>query len=123
MEDDEHLEGQGFFDIGKFGVPVAIAGLVYMFLFSPLLLPGLSQNSYRCEISNLCRAFADATQAVDSQSSFLVGLEVTGASRAVGVTVDEAGLRGLDGLYLASVRYILNAESITQLSSPDGEAI
>lgn len=88
MEEEESLDGgTGFFDIGKFGVPVAVGGLIYMFIFSPVLLPGNSKTRVRY-----------------SQSSFLVGLEVPTHSRVVGISVDEAGLRGLDGLYLASVR-------------------
>eukprot|EP00210_Caulerpa_lentillifera_P002468 g2366.t1 len=88
MEEESDLDGgTGFFDIGKFGIPVAIGGLIYMFIFSPLLLPG--RSSARLQYN---------------QSSFLVGLEVPVQSRVVGCSVDEAGLRGLDGLYLASVR-------------------
>ena len=36
--------------------------------------------------------------------AFLVGLEVPPGSRVVGYTVQEAGLRGLPGLYLTSVK-------------------
>ena len=104
-EEGEQIPEQSFFDIGKFGVPVAVGGLIYMYLFSPLLLPGLSESQVQCGENKHCSAFLPAPFFLDTQSSFLVGLEVTDQSRAVGCTVDEAGLRGLDGLFLASVRY------------------
>eukprot|EP00803_Ostreobium_quekettii_P006321 evm.model.scf_164.7 EVM.evm.TU.scf_164.7 scf_164:94260-120106(+) len=78
----------GFFDIGKYGVPVAIWGLIYMVVFAPVLLPGRSKGRQNPNI----------------QSSFLVGLQVPTGSRAAGKTVADAGLRGLEGLFLASVR-------------------
>ena len=107
-EEGEQIPKQSFFDIGKFGVPVAVGGLIYMYLFSPLLLPGLSQNQVQCWADAAMHSF-QLPLLLDAQSSFLVGLEVTDHSRAVGCTVDEAGLRGLNGLFLASVRYELEA--------------
>ena len=47
-EEGEEIPKQSFFDIGKFGVPVAVGGLIYMYLFSPLLLPGLSESQVQC---------------------------------------------------------------------------
>ncbi|GMH35609.1 hypothetical protein BSKO_03477 [Bryopsis sp. KO-2023] len=78
----------GFFDISKYGVPVAISGMIYMMIFAPLLLPGKSNER----------------RSADSASNFMVGLQVPSHSQVVGKCVEAAGLRGLDGLFLASVR-------------------
>lgn len=84
----------GLFDLGKYGVAVALAGISYVLLVSPFLLPkgarriGASPNERRAE----------------DEEDLLVGARVEGWSPAVGRTVAASGLRGLPGLYLVSVR-------------------
>lgn len=50
------------------------------------------------------------------EDAFLVGLQVQSTSPAIGRTVLQAGLRGLDGLYLTSVK---RGETITHAVGPD----
>lgn len=50
------------------------------------------------------------------EDAFLVGLQVQTGSPAIGRTVVQAGLRGLDGLYLTSVK---RGETITHAVGPD----
>ena len=38
----------GIFDLTPYGVPVAIAGMVYMVAFGPKLLPGAAKHERRC---------------------------------------------------------------------------
>ena len=60
-EEGEQIPKQSFFDVGKFGVPVAVGGLIYMFLFSPLLLPGHSENQVQCGENQCSSAFLPAS--------------------------------------------------------------
>jgi hypothetical protein len=50
------------------------------------------------------------------EDAFLVGLQVQSSSHVIGSTVALSGLRGLDGLYLTSVK---RGETITHAVSPD----
>jgi di/tricarboxylate transporter len=78
----------GFFEIGKVGLPVAIAGLAMMILLTPLLLPVRRAPSETVE--------ADARE-------FTVEMIVADAGPAAGQTVSEAGLRNLQGVYLVEI--------------------
>lgn len=83
----------GLFDLGAYGVPVALAGVAYVLLASPFLLP------------NGARRIAGAPkERQEDEEDLLVGARVEGWSPAVGHTVAASGLRGLPGLYLVSVR-------------------
>ena len=84
----------GLFDLGLYGVPVALAGVAYVLLASPFLLP------------KGARRIGGATKADhgEDEEDLLVGARVEGWSSAVGHTVAASGLRGLPGLYLVSVR-------------------
>ena len=78
----------GFFEIGKVGLPAAIAGLAMMILVTPLLLPVRRAPSETVE--------ADARE-------FTVEMIVAGDGAAAGQTVSEAGLRNLQGVYLVEI--------------------
>ena len=93
-------EGQGIamglFDMSVIGVPVLLTGLTYIIIFAPLLLPGKKKSS----------ALASESESACGRASenFTVGCSVRHNSPACGKTVADAGLRGLDGLYLTSVQ-------------------
>ena len=75
----------GLFEIGLVGLPVAGAGLVFLVLAGPALLPNRRS----------------AGQDVDEDGrKFTVEMLVNAESPLVGQTVDEGGLRHLDGVFL-----------------------
>jgi uncharacterized protein with PhoU and TrkA domain len=78
----------GLFDVGLFGVPIAIIGVAYMLLFSTLLLPG---------------AESQTKTLFDQDDDILLGARVTQWSPAAGRTVQRSGLRDTGGIYLVSV--------------------
>ncbi|GAX22176.1 hypothetical protein FisN_19Lh236 [Fistulifera solaris] len=70
------------FDVGEFGVPLALVGIAYVLLFSPWLLPGEIEQE---------------------EEAILLGARVTAWSPAAGRTVQRSGLRETGGIYLVSV--------------------
>jgi di/tricarboxylate transporter/formyltetrahydrofolate hydrolase len=76
------------FDVGLYGVPIAIIGIAYMLLVSTWLLPG-----YRGETKSL----------INEDEDVLLGARVTQWSPAAGRTVQRSGLRDTGGIYLVSV--------------------
>jgi di/tricarboxylate transporter len=86
MEEDGQRP-MGLFEIGKVGLPVAVAGLATLILLAPRLLP-------------LRRAPSEAVE-VDARE-FTVEMIVAGSPPA-GRSVAEAGLRNLQGVYLVEV--------------------
>jgi hypothetical protein len=83
----------GLFDLGEFGVPIAFAGMTYILLASPFLLPGGSS-----------RKDGDrGAVPIDSQEDILLGARLTPWSPAAGRSVKRSGLRDTGGIYLVSV--------------------
>lgn len=82
------LEEMGFFEIGKLGLPIAVVGLVLVVLLAPRVLP--ARRSARTEIEEEGRRFS-------------VEMLVEPGGPIDGKTVEEARLRNLQGLFLASV--------------------
>ncbi|WP_349827778.1 SLC13 family permease [Brevibacterium litoralis] len=82
------LDELGFFEIAKVGLPIAAVGLVLLLVLSPILLP--DRRSARAEVEKEGRRF-----------SFEMIVEPGGPID--GRTVEQARLRDLEGLYLASV--------------------
>ena len=82
----------GLFDLGYYGVPVALAGICYILLASPWLLPGGSGSSNR-----------NSTMPLDSHEEILLGARLTPWSPAAGRSVKRSGLRDTGGIYLVSV--------------------
>jgi di/tricarboxylate transporter len=85
----------GLFDLGVYGVPMAVAGVVYMVLFSPWLLPGGSRrrNDEKRGIAPL----------ETGQEDILLGARLPQWSPAAGRSVKRSGLRETGGIYLVSV--------------------
>jgi hypothetical protein len=86
----------GLFDLGEFGVPIAIAGICYLLLASPFLLPGgaWSKDGDRGIVP------------IDSQDDILLGARLTPWSPAAGRSVKRSGLRDTGGIYLVSVHRV-----------------
>lgn len=78
----------GFFEIGKLGLPIAVMGLAAVILLAPRVLP--DRRSARAEIEEEGRRFT-------------VEMIVEPGGAIDGKTVEEAKLRHLSGLFLASV--------------------
>ena len=78
----------GLFEIGLVGLPVAGAGLAFLVLAGPALLPDRRT----------------AVQDVDEDGrQFTVEMLVSAESPLVGQTIDEGGLRHLDGVFLVEL--------------------
>ena len=75
------------FDITRVGVPCALAGLAYMIVFSQWLLPNRRS----------------AIRLMDNPREYTVEMLVDAASSLVGQTIEQAGLRHLQGLYLVEI--------------------
>jgi di/tricarboxylate transporter len=82
------LEEIGFFEIGRLGLPIAVVGLVAVILLAPRVLP--ARRSARAEMEEEGRRFS-------------VEMLVERGGPIDGKTVEEARLRHLSGLFLASV--------------------
>lgn len=78
----------GFFEIGKIGLPIAIIGITVMVLLTPRLLP--ARRSVKSELANQAK-------------KFYVEMLVTTDGPMDGATVEAAGLRDLQGVFLTSV--------------------
>ena len=75
------------FDITRVGVPCAVAGLAYTMIFARWLLPDRRS----------------AMRLMDNPREYTVEMLVTPNSSLVGMTIEQAGLRHLQGLYLMEV--------------------
>lgn len=81
------LPSLGMFELAWVGVPCAIVGLVYIFVFSPILLPDRRP----------------AISLSDDPRQYTVELVVQPDGPLVGKNVEKAGLRHLTGLFLAEI--------------------
>ena len=79
----------GLFDLGEFGVPVALIGMSYILMASPFFLPGSSRRKDRA--------------LPDDDGTILMGARLTKWSPAAGRSVKRSGLRDTGGIYLVSV--------------------
>lgn len=85
----EHgMKGFSFFEISKVGVPAAIVGLLYIFFIGHRLLPHRKEPSV--ELGEHTR-------------EFVIELKVTETYQNIGKTIEEAGLRHLQGLFLFQI--------------------
>jgi di/tricarboxylate transporter len=87
---NEDISNIGLFDLGQYGVPVALAGVAYILLVSPFLLPGGKTRT------------ASGEQPL-GEEEILLGARLTQWSPAAGRSVKRSGLRDTGGLYLVSV--------------------
>ena len=84
----EGLEPIGLVEIGKLGLPVALAGLVMVWLLAPRLLPD--------RVSARRRARAQVRE-------FVVDMAVESGGPLDGAEVEAGGLRHLQGVFLAQI--------------------
>ena len=82
------MRGMSLFEITPLGIPYAIAGLIYLLLLGPKLLPD------RKELFE---------QLGESRREYMVEMLVQPECRLVGKTVESAGLRNLPGLFLIEI--------------------
>ena len=78
----------GMFEIGRVGVPAALLGLLLMWLLAGRVLPDRRDP---------------VTEMGEGTRRYIVEMLVQGASELVGLTIAEAGLRNLPGLFLMSI--------------------
>ena len=81
-------EPLGLFEISPVGIPVALIGIFTLILTSPWLIP--ARRSPKAQSAATGREFA-------------VSMRVVANGPLVGKTVEQAGLRALEGVYLASI--------------------
>ncbi|QTF93705.1 SLC13 family permease [Halomonas sp. BM-2019] len=86
----------GLFDLAWVGVPVALIGLAYLILLGPRLLP----------------ARRGASAAFENPREFTIEMEVDPAGPLVNRTVEEAGLRHLQELFLVEIERDGNVVSV-----------
>ncbi len=86
----------GLFDLAWVGIPVALAGLVYLLTVAPVLLPRREGAS---------RAFANPRE-------FTIEMEVDARGPLAERTVEEAGLRHLRELFLVEIERAGNIVSV-----------
>ena len=79
----------GLFDLGEFGIPIALIGMTYILFASPYLLPGSRRRK-----DNVIP---------DDDGTILLGARLTRWSPAAGRSVKRSGLRDTGGIYLVSV--------------------
>mmetsp|Transcript_5608 Transcript_5608/g.7844 ORF Transcript_5608/g.7844 Transcript_5608/m.7844 type:complete len:698 (+) Transcript_5608:187-2280(+) len=79
----------GLFELGQIGAPVAVFGLVYILVFSKWLLP---------------ERVAPQAQFKKNPREYSIAASVAPRSAIVGKTIEEAGLRGLSGLFLVEIQ-------------------
>lgn len=84
----ESAKPLGLFEIGKVGVPVAIFGAIVLMYCAPKLLP---------DRSDLAEEFDE------HRREYVVEMRVSPTCRLVDSTVEAAGLRSLEGLFLIEI--------------------
>ena len=82
------LPGMSFFEISKVGVPLAVAGVLFICIFGYFLLP--DRKEPMVDLGERTR-------------EFVIELRVNDEYANVGKTVEEAGLRHLTGLFLFQI--------------------
>ena len=96
----ETKQTMGLFDLGLYGVPVAMTGMTYILLASRALLPGGKKNGE----GGGGGGGGGGGKSGGKSEDLIVGARLQAWSAAVGKTVAGSGLRGLPGLYLVSVK-------------------
>lgn len=78
----------GIFEISPVGVPIAVIGVIVVILLAPRLVPSRADSAARVS---------------GNPRDFSVEMVVRGSGPMVGKSVAEAGLRNLEGVYLAEI--------------------
>jgi len=92
------LEPMGFFELSKIGLPVAVGGVALMVLLAPITLP----------------ARRPARQDIEDVREFVVEMRVDRGGPLDGLSVADADLRHLAGVFLAQIER--NRETIAPVS-------
>jgi di/tricarboxylate transporter len=82
-----HNAGWSMFEIGKLGLPCALAGIIYLILFSHKLLPGRKSSE----------------EVFENPREYTLELEVSPGSSLAGNSIEKSGLRNLPGAFLAEL--------------------
>ncbi len=85
----EGMQAIGMFEITRVGLPLAAAGILFLLLFSPLLLP---------DRRGAIKSFEEAYK------SYTVNMIVRPGGSMDGKPVEASGFVGIDGIFLAEVR-------------------
>lgn len=85
---DYGMEGLGFFEISKIGIPIAILGILFTSFLGHRLLP--NRKEPLIELGEHTR-------------EFVIELKVTQEYENIGKTIESAGLRRLKGLFLFQI--------------------
>ena len=92
--DEPELSNMSLFAICQYGVPVALVGVAYVILMTPVLL-----------VWNDChRSLLFGRDANSNDDDILLGARLTQWSPASGRTIKRSGLRDTGGIYLVSVK-------------------
>lgn len=97
------MEGMSIFEISKIGVPAAIVGLLYLIFIGHHLLPDRKEP---------------IVELGENTREFVIELKVTDKYENTGKTIEQAGLRHLQGLFLFQIER--NGNIITP-AKPDEE--
>ncbi len=85
---EEGMAGLGFFELAKVGIPVGLAGYLYMALLGQRLLPDRPD-----ELARMGSQFKE----------YFIEMVVPPGSPLIGRTITEASLRNLQGVYLTDI--------------------
>lgn len=88
LMDEAGLRPLGLFEIGKVGLPVAVTGMAFLYLFAPRILA--DRRSPQDDLTHSVREFT-------------VEMLVTPGGNLAGRTVSDAGLRNLQGVFLVEI--------------------
>jgi hypothetical protein len=90
--DDPNFTNMSLFAISRYGVPVALFGVAYVILVSPVLLIRTKEH------------WAQLKDASNDMDDILLGARLTQWSPAAGRTIKRSGLRDTGGIYLVRVK-------------------
>ncbi|CAB9507029.1 Sodium/sulfate cotransporter [Seminavis robusta] len=82
----------GLFDLGEYGIPIALIGMTYLLMASPFVLPGGERGNRQ-----------GGQNPMEDSEDVLLGARLTQWSPAAGRSVKRSGLRDTGGIYLVSV--------------------
>ncbi|TNE73789.1 SLC13 family permease [bacterium] len=85
---DNGFDGFGFFETSKIGIGYAIVGLFFIILIAPSLLPNRKET---------------LTELGESTREFVVVLKISEYYEGLGKSIEDAGLRNLQGLFLFQI--------------------
>lgn len=88
MMKDHGADAIGMFEITKIGIPAALVGIIFLIFFSKRFLPNREDLQHKME---------------GEAREYLVEMIVQKNCSLIGKTVEEGGLRGLQGLFLVRV--------------------